>query len=122
MLEELKRVEINGSTIKIARAWCHKLNYVQQLLWSLYDLDILTKTDKKKNDQVCYRYYRWFNDGDVPRIMANGIRCYKGMSKEKIHAAVEDDLNKFIKEMLNKYSKTINRHELIKHYKENFHY
>ena len=119
----LKQVKVDGQTVKLFRAWCHKLDNIEHLMWSLHDLDILTKTDKKKKDATFRRYYRWFNDGDVPRVKANGgYNCYRGMNKESIHAAVEHDLNKFLKEILTKYLKKANRHELIKHYKENFHY
>ena len=84
---------------KTRRAWNNKLDNLNELLSWMFDKDILTKGDKAKKDQCFRRYYRYYNDGDQPRGKAfNGL--YTKAEKE---AMLEQQVEDFIKYILNKY-------------------
>ncbi len=93
--------------VKAMRAWSGRLEKIDQLLSWMYDKDILTKAEKNKKDSIFNRYYRYYNDGDFPR----GIKVSKYDTKAAIETALEDMLEIFIRRILSKYWKKIDRKE-----------
>lgn len=95
------------------RAWEGRIKHIDNLMSWMYDKGILTKTEQASKDVIFRQYYRFYNDGDLPRALAN-----KGFSKhdmkydkKKIEKALEDYLEDFIKKMLGKYLPKIDRKE-----------
>lgn len=109
----MKIDEILSEASTPRRAWEGKLKNVDSLLAWMYEKDILTKTEKAKKDVIFRQYYRYYNDGDMPKALS-----VKGFSKfdakhnpDKLEAALEEYLETFIKELLGKYLPKIDREE-----------
>ena len=102
------------------RAWYGKLKRIDELLSWLYDKNILNKTDKNKKDVIFNRYYRYYNDGDVPRgkkypPVPTGIPLNRNSkAAKKIEQILEEEVTEFIKATLKKYSKKYNRKDFRK--------
>lgn len=95
---------------KSRRAWEGKIEQIDNLLAWMYEQDILNKGEKSKKDTIFRQYYRYYNDGDFPRALANkGYSKYD--SQEKIELALEEYLETFIKSILSKYLPKINREQ-----------
>lgn len=105
-----------NNTVKTLRAWNGKLEHVGNILYWLYDKDILTATEKKQKDTVFNSYYRYYNDGDHPRGLKtkDGLPLYKYSSKQLIEESLEIKLETFIKKILKKYNSKIDRSEIKK--------
>lgn len=89
--------------VKPGRAWSGKIKNIDNLLSWMYDKDILNKTEKQKKDTIFHSYYRYYNDGDFPRILSPlGISKYS--PDEKIETALEEVIEAFIKKILAKYA------------------
>lgn len=105
--EFVNKQKINEASTA-GRAWSGRIKNIDNLFSWLYSKDILNKGDKAKKDKIFWNYYRWYNDGDFPKILSS-----KGISKwhsdEKIERALEDELEKFLKEILNKYTGKFDR-------------
>ena len=99
---------INEATFP-GRAWEGKLNNLDGLFSYMYEKDILTKKEKKIKDRVFRAYYRFYNDGDFPRGIANKYGVTKYDSPKAITTALEQYLEDFMKQILSKYSTKINR-------------
>ncbi len=98
------------SETKPRRAWSGKIGNIDKLLSWMYAKGILTKSEQNQKDSLFRQYYRYYNDGDHPRTLSkNGI--YKWDSKEKIETALEEKIDTWIKGILSKYSKKVNRTE-----------
>lgn len=92
------------------RAWSGNLKKIDALLAWMYDKDILNKTEKKKKDSLFHQYYRYYNDGDFPRVLSSrGVS--KFADKGVIERALEDQLEDFIKIILSKYMSKVDRTE-----------
>lgn len=90
------------------RAWNGKLEKIDKLLAWMYDKDILSKGDKKRKDSIFNAYYRYYNDGDFPRILSTrGFNKYQDQTK--IETALENIIDEFFKEMLTKYLPKVDR-------------
>ena len=96
---------------KAGRAWNGRLNKIDELLQWMYSNDILNKGEKAQKDALFHQYYRYYNDGDMPRNLSNefGNRLSKWSGKEKIEVALEMKLEEFIKKILSKYLGKIDR-------------
>lgn len=95
---------------KARRAWEGNLKKIDELFSWMYDRNILTATEKKKKDTVFRQYYRYYNDGDYPAgLKTSGVSKWDG--KAKVEAALEEYLEKFVKEILTKYLPKIDRTE-----------
>lgn len=90
------------------RAWDGKLKKIDALLAWMYDKDILTKTEKAKKDTVFRAYYRYYNDGDIPKGIS-GVNRHT--PKEEVAKALEAYLETFIKSILSKYLPRVDRTE-----------
>lgn len=88
------------------RAWDGRLKKINQLIQWLYEKKIMNAGERKEWDKVVRNYYRYYNDGDAPRII-------KGVSKytpaNEIEPALEEKLEEFIKKVLSKYQGKYNR-------------
>ncbi len=93
--------------MKNRRAWNGKIQKIDELLMWMYDKDVLNKGEKAQKDSLFYKYYRYYNDGDVPR----GMKFY---SNQEIEKNLEDSLDAFIKKILSKYMQKISRKEFRK--------
>lgn len=109
LLQELLQI----SEAKPSRAWNGNIKRIDSLLQWMYSKDVLTATEKKQKDTIFNQYYRFYNDGDLPRALAN-----KGFSKydmkydsKKIETALEEYLETFIKTILKKYLPKVDRAE-----------
>lgn len=89
---------------KPKRAWSGKLKQIDSLLSWMYDKDILNKGEKSKKDSLFRKYYRFYNDGDIPRG-----QVYKGKSKDVIQELLEIEIEEFIKKIISKYTGKIDR-------------
>jgi hypothetical protein len=92
------------------RAWSGKIKNLDNLFAWLYDKGIMNKGEQAKKDSIFRQYYRWYNDGDFPRGLASkGISKYQG--DDKIERALEDEVENFMKVILNKYTGKYDRRE-----------
>jgi hypothetical protein len=92
------------------RAWAGKLENLDKLFAWLYDKEILNKGEQAKKDSIFRQYYRWYNDGDFPKgLSSKGISKYQG--DDKIERALEDQIEEFMKQILNKYTGKYDRKE-----------
>ena len=84
---------------KIGRCWGNKLNHVNDLLSWMFVQDILTKTEKAEKDRLFNSYYRFYNDGVIPRGVG-------GCNEYEIRVHLELKVNTFIaKTLLKKQGK-----------------
>ena len=99
---------ITKSKIKTGRAWNNGLKLLDELFSWMYEKDILTKTDKNEKDKIFRGYYRYYNDGDFPRILnSSGVNQCSG--DQAIEEALEERIETFMKTILKKYSGKYNR-------------
>ena len=90
------------------RAWSGKIANLDNLFSWFYDKGILNKGEQAKKDSLFRQYYRYYNDGDFPKgLSSKGISKYHG--EEKIERALEDEIENFMKQILNKYTGTYDR-------------
>lgn len=98
------------------RAWSGKLKNIDELLSWMYDKDILSKSEKAAKDSIFRQYYRWYNDGDLPR----GFGGFKDRSgrvsvskyrEKEIEAHIESKVEEFIRKILSKYLGKIDKQE-----------
>ncbi len=95
---------------KPGRAWSGKIKNIDELLSWMYDKDILTKGDKAKKDSIFHQYYRYYNDGDLPKSLA--LKGFSKFSNElSIETALEKYIEDFIKDILAKYMSKVDRGE-----------
>lgn len=81
--------------LKLQRAWTGRLDNVSDLLSWMYDEDILNKSEKAEKDRIFRAYYRYHNDGDIPR----GFK-YASFNATEEH--LETKVNEFISKILTK--------------------
>lgn len=89
--------------VKPRRAWSGRISHLDKLLAWMYDKNILNKTDQARKDTLFRSYYRYYNDGEFPRVLSP-LGYNKWMSDEKIEAALEELIEEFIKKILSKYA------------------
>lgn len=105
-----KIIEKALNETKPRRARSGGIENIDKLLSWMYAKGILTKSEQNQKDSLFRQYYRYYNDGDHPRgLSKNGIS--KWDSKEKIETALEEKIDTWIKGILSKYSKKVNRTE-----------
>jgi hypothetical protein len=92
------------------RAWSGALSNVDKLFAWMYDNGILSKSEKAEKDRIFSQYYRWYNDGDFPAALRS-MGVSKGDSDAVIEKALEGLVEKFMKEVLNKYTGKYDRKE-----------
>jgi hypothetical protein len=92
------------------RAWSGALSNVDKLFAWMYDNGILSKSEKAEKDRIFSQYYRWYNDGDFPAALRS-MGVSKGDSNAVIEKALEELVEKFMKEVLNKYTGKYDRKE-----------
>ncbi len=108
-----KEVDLNEA--KLRRNWNNRLSRIDELMSYLYEKDILNKTDKSKKDSLFNSYYRYYNDGDIPRKYAN-MTTYKGSIRkltEEGEMALEQEVDDFITKTLSKYSGKYNKKDFL---------
>jgi len=86
------------------RAWSGKIENIDNLLSWMYDRNILNKGEQAEKDRIFREYYRYYNDGDIPR----GLR---GMKDEAIELSIEKSVEEFIKKILAKYTGKYDRRD-----------
>ena len=86
------------------RAWSGKLTNVDNLMSWMYDKGIMNKTEQAEKDRTFREYYRYYNDGDIPRSM-------RGMKDEEIELNIEKKVEEFIKKILAKYTGKFDRRD-----------
>lgn len=79
------------------RAWSGKLKNIDNLMSWMYDREIINKGEQSEKDKTFREYYRYYNDGDIPRSM-------RGMKDEDIELNIEKKVEEFIKKILAKYT------------------
>lgn len=85
---------------KAGRIWEGKLNNIIVFINYLYE--DLSKTDKHRYDAVTNSYYRYYNDGDFPRILASQVnKNSKAMIEKLLEQKIEDFLKKILSEHCN---------------------
>lgn len=99
--------------IKTGRAWNGKLANIDELLIWMYD-NVMTTTDQNQKSAIFRRYYRYYNDGDMPR----GKDFYSRNPLHSIEDILELQVEKFIKRMLKKYHGKYSRQEFMKYKKQ----
>ena len=87
------------------RAWSGRLRNIDNLLSWMYDEGILTKTDMNKKDSLFHKYYRYYNDGDMPR----GVSKYG--TKADMELELEQQVTDFMKKILSKYAGKYDRQQ-----------
>lgn len=111
MIKELLEGDVREVLIeatKSRRFWEGRLKEIAKLLSWMYNKDILTKTEKKKQDLIFSQYYSYYNDGNFPKALElRGISEHD--ARKKIEAALEEYLEGFIKEILSKYLAKVDR-------------
>ena len=109
-MELVKELLLLNEASTAGRAWEGKLKKIDALLAWMYDKDILTKGEKAKKDSIFRAYYRYYNDGDMPKSLAlKGFSKYS--EKGSIEKALEAYLEDFIKSLLSKYLPKVDRAE-----------
>lgn len=96
--------------VKPRRAWSGRISHLDKLLAWMYDKNILNKTDQARKDTLFRSYYRYYNDGEFPRVLSP-LGYNKWMSDEKIEAALEELIEEFIKKILSKYAGKYSRRD-----------
>ena len=91
----MTNVQSITDTVKVGRAWNNRLNNINELLSWMYEENILNKTLKAKKDRIFRTYYRYYNDGDIPK-------GYKGVDKVWTEKYLENIVNELIAEILRK--------------------
>jgi len=98
------------------RAWSGKLKHIDNLLSWMYDKNIMTAGEKKKKDSLFNQYYRWYNDGDLPRgfgeyrnTKSKYSHSYPQSVNDRVEKHIEKEIEDFIKKILGKYSGKIDR-------------
>lgn len=79
------------------RAWSGKLENIDNLMSWMYSKGIINKGEQAEKDKTFREYYRYYNDGDIPRSM-------RGMKDEDIELNIEKKVEEFIKKILAKYT------------------
>jgi hypothetical protein len=86
------------------RAWSGKIKNIDNLMSWMYDKGIINKGEQAEKDRVFREYYRYYNDGDIPRGLS-------GMSKESVELHIEKKVEEFIKKVLAKYTGKYDRRD-----------
>lgn len=76
-----------NENVKITRGWDGKLDYSNRLCGLIVELNLVSETLIKSYENCVHQYYRYYNDGDTPRL----IRGY-GVKKSDGEKAVEEAL------------------------------
>ena len=95
--------------VKAGRAWNNKLKKIDALMSWMYDKNILSQAEKNEKDKIFKQYYRYYNDGDFPKILQGKITKYA--NEKEISILLEEKLEEFIKKILAKYLPKINKKE-----------
>lgn len=67
------------SNVKTRRGWQGKLERVNALCNLIIDLELVSKSVIKRYQNSVHQYYRYYNDGDHPRIVSSyGVRKFDG--------------------------------------------
>lgn len=83
--------------------------------WMSFMYDEMTASDRNKKDKICWKYYRWFNDGDFPRglkgiySMGYEVNLASKIQRERINNAVESCTKEMAKYFIKKYMNAENR-------------
>lgn len=101
----------NIQEAKTGRANRGRLENIDKLLSWMYEKDILNKGEKSKKDTLFYQYYRFYNDGDIPKGLKDdkGVTFTKYSNRERVANALESKLEEFIRKILSKYISKIDR-------------
>jgi len=86
------------------RAWGGKITNIDNLMSWMYDKGIINKGEQAEKDRTFREYYRYYNDGDIPRGLS-------GYSDEKIELYIEQKVEEFIKKILAKYTGKYDRRD-----------
>lgn len=106
VLAASKKVE----AVKPRRGWSGRINNIDKLLAWMYDNNIMNKGEKAKKDTLFHSYYRYYNDGDFPRVLSP-LGYSRWTPEEKIETALEELLEAFIKKILAKYAGKYSRRD-----------
>jgi len=101
---------------KVHRAWNNKLKGINNLLFWMYETDVLNKGEKAKKDSIFRQYTRYYNDGDAPRGVLTKYKVgpYDTLNVElKLEQYLED----FICLILNKYRGKYDKTEYLEYMK-----
>jgi hypothetical protein len=86
------------------RAWSGKIKNIDNLMSWMYDKGIINKTEQAEKDRIFREYYRYYNDGDMPRGMQYA-------SDDKVEEYIERKVEEFIKKVLAKYTGKFDRRD-----------
>lgn len=106
VLAASKKVE----AVKPRRGWNGRIKNIDKLLAWMYDNNIMNKGEKAKKDTLFHSYYRYYNDGDFPRVLSP-LGYSRWTPEEKIETALEELLEAFIKKILAKYAGKYSRRD-----------
>lgn len=106
VLAASKKVE----AVKPRRGWSGRIKNIDKLLAWMYDNNIMNKGEKAKKDTLFHSYYRYYNDGDFPRVLSP-LGYSRWTPEEKIETALEELLEAFIKKILAKYAGKYSRRD-----------
>lgn len=106
VLSASKKVE----AVKPRRAWSGKIKKIDELLAWMYDKGIMNKGERAKKDTLFHSYYRYYNDGDFPRVLSP-LGYSRWAPEEKIEQALEELVEAFIKKILAKYAGKYSRRD-----------
>ena len=76
-----------NENVKVTRGWDGKLDYSNRLCGLIVELNLVSESLIKSYENCVHQYYRYYNDGDTPRL----IRAY-GVKKSDGEKAVEEAL------------------------------
>lgn len=102
---QIKSINLNTllKTVKPARGWTNKIANLDELMSWLYD-NHFTKTDQQTKDKLFRSYYRYYNDGDIPKRL-------RYEDPQVIEAILEYEVGSFIRYALKKYHSRYSRQE-----------
>jgi len=87
---------------KTGRLWRGGANQIDEFVTWVYDK--MNKTDQNKKDVSCRRYYRYYNDGDMPHGMTF-------LSKDERELKLEEKTTTVILSLFKKYNTVARRRE-----------
>lgn len=80
------------NNVKTLRGWNGKLNFVNELCNLIDSLDLLSESLSDRYSETLRQYYRYYNDGDHPRLVIKyGIK--KSDGEKAIEEALETELD-----------------------------
>lgn len=94
MTKQIKQIQEN---VKAQRGWNGNLERINGLCTMIVDSELTTEALAKRYRKVVHQYYRFYNDGDFPRLVSSyGVRKHDA----DIEEALETELNTVLAKVL----------------------